>query len=93
MRILLVLGVLLLAGCATADYSAWSGEPLDDLVVQAGPPYRSIDLTSGGRVLEYRPHPHCRVIVHAGADGRISKVSATDDFNACSAAFRVRPGS
>ncbi len=48
----------LLAACATeAHYdrmlAGWVGRPLDDLVVQWGPPDKTATLSRGGKVIEY----------------------------------------
>ncbi len=48
----------LLAACATEEHynrmlAGWVGRPLDDLMIQWGPPDKSAFLSRGGKVIEY----------------------------------------
>ena len=57
MVIAVVVGVLL-AACATEEHynrmlAGWVGRPLDDLMIQWGPPDKSAVLSRGGKVIEY----------------------------------------
>ena len=49
---------VLLAACATEEHynrmlAGWVGRPLDDLMIQWGPPDKSAVLSRGGKVIEY----------------------------------------
>jgi hypothetical protein len=56
--VIAVVAGALLAACATeAHYdrmlAGWVGRPLDDLIVQWGPPDKTAALSRGGKVIEY----------------------------------------
>ena len=56
--VIAVVAGALLAACATEEHynrmlAGWVGRPLDDLMIQWGPPDKTATLSRGGKVIEY----------------------------------------
>jgi len=89
-KILVVVFVGLLAGCATAStFKDWRGHTLDELKLSWGPPDSGTSLSDGRRVFNYYGGGNCVIRVTVGQRGRVDDVRPLNSSACPPAGYRL----